>query len=323
MPSPSAQLSTLRPDLSQSFMQFDMQLAREGFVATEVAPVIDVEEAFGNVGIIPVDQLLQSPDTTRGVRGNYNRTNFTFKPDTYQTQEHGLEEPVDEKEAIMYRNYFRAEVLAAMRLYRFLKQDLEVQVAAMFNSETNFTQHGAATAKFNVYATATPLADFEAQIQAVYANSGMWPNAAVIPRQAFRHMIKTEEVTSLVKFSGLQDPKAGRITTAAIAEALNIEKVIVPGQAKNTADEGQAFAPASIWDKTKCWVGRICDPNSEDYREVTAARIVHWGGDGSSMDVTMESYPEMQTRAEVIRGRQQYQVKLMYAAVGAILDTCL
>lgn len=323
MPSPSAQLSTLRPDLSQSFMQFDMQLAREGFVAEEVAPVIDVQEAYGNVGIIPVDQLLQTPDTLRGVRGAYNRGNFTFKPDTYHTVEHGFEEPVDEKEAIMYANYFRAEVLAAMRVYRFLKQDLEIQAAAMFNSETNFTQHAAATAKFNVYATATPLADFEAQIQAVYAASGVWPNAAIIPRQAFRHMVKCDEVTALVKYSGLQDPTAKGLTTAAIAEALNLEKVIVPGQAQNTADEGQAVAISSIWDKTKCWVGRICDPNSEDYREVTAARIVHWGGDGSSMDVTMESYPEMQTRAEIIRGRQQYQVKLMYAAVGAILDTCL
>lgn len=323
MPSPSAQLATLRPDLSQSFQQYDIQLAGEGFVAKEVAPVIDVMEAFGNVGIIPVEQLLIKPDTARGRRGNYNRTDFTFEPDEFKTDEAGLEQKVDIKEAEMYANYFRAELLAAQRIYRALVQDLEIKVAAVFNDETYFTQHAAASAKFNVQATATPLADLEAQIQAVYAISGMWPNTAIVPRQAFRYAIKTAEVTDLIKYGGIVDPRAGDVSPAALAQALNIDRVIVPGQAMNTADEGQAFSPASIWDKTKCWVGLICPADSEDYREVTAARIVHWGGDGSSMDVTMESYPEQQTRGDVIRGRLQYQVKRMYARVGAILDTCL
>ncbi|HEX5498752.1 MAG TPA: hypothetical protein VFX03_05975 [Thermomicrobiales bacterium] len=304
-------------------MQFDMQLAREGFVAREVCPVIDVAEASGNVGIIPVEQLLSSPETRRAPRADYNRTTFTFEPDTYATQEHGIEELVDEKESRMYANYFKAEMVAAMRVYRIIQQALEIEVAALYNNTAVFTNTAAAAAKWDVKATADPAGDIETACQAVFAASGMWPNVAIIPKQAFRRAIRTDAITGLIKYAGISDPRPENISPQALAQAMNIEKIVVPGQAKNTADEGQVASLASVWDKTKVFVGRICDPDSEDFREVTAARIVHWAGDGSSMDVTMESYPDLRSRAEVIRGRQQRQVKTMYAAVGYIISAVL
>ena len=324
MPSPSAQLVTLRPDLSQSFMQFDMALAREGFIALDVCPVIDVKEQSGNYGIIPVEQLLQTPDTKRAPRSGYKRGNVTFKPSTYNTIEYGWEEPVDENEVKMYGNYFNVELMNALRAYRFIIQGLEIDVAATFFNTTTFTGAltGAAATHWSTRATATPRDDIETACQAVFSNSGMWPNVAIMSRSLFRQCIRTDDITGLIKYSGLSDPRPENITPQALAQALNLERIIVAGQAKNTADEGQAASLSSIWDKTMCFVGRIADPDSEDFREPTVARIFHWAEDGSSIGGTAESYPDPKIRAEIIRVRQQRQVQLLYANAGYLITGC-
>lgn len=324
MPSPSASLVTLRPDLSQAFMQFDLMMGRQGFIAQEVAPVIDVAEPFGNFGIIPVGQLLQNPQTERSVRSAYQRGAFTFQPSTYQTVEHGWEEPVDEREAKMYGSYFNVELMCALRAYRFILQGFEQEAAGVYFNTGTFTgaMTGAAAHLWSARTTATPRDDVETACQAVFANSGMWPNGIIMSRSLFRECIRTDDVTGLIKYSGLQDPRMSEISAAALAQVFNVERIYVANQAQNTADEGQTASLSSIWDKTMCFVGVFADPNSEDFREPCVARTFHYAEDGSSIDVTMESYPDYRVRAEIIRARQQRQVKLLYPQAGYLITGC-
>jgi len=300
-----------------------MMLAKEGFIATRVCPVMEVLEAAGNYGIIPVEQLLLSPDTKRSPRSGYKRGTFTFKPDTYTTQEYGWEEPVDEAETNLYGNYFNVELMSALRAYRIIAQGLEIDVAAAYFNTTTFTGAltGAASAHWSDRVNAKPRDDIEVACQAVFANCGMWPNVAIMSRSAFRYARRTDDITGLIKYSGLSDPRPEKITAQALAEALDIERIEVAGQAQNTADEGQAASLSSIWDKTMCFVGRIADPDSEDMREPSVTRLFHWSGDGSSMQEggTVESYPDPKVRAEVVRARQQRQVKLLYSTSGYLI----
>ena len=109
MPSPTSALSTQRPDLAASLEEFDLMMDAEGFIGHRALPVTPVASQAGSFGKIPIEQLLQNRETSRAAGSGYNRGNWEFEPATYATEEHGLEEPVDDREAAMYANYFDAE----------------------------------------------------------------------------------------------------------------------------------------------------------------------------------------------------------------------
>lgn len=324
MPSPSSSLVTLRPDLSQSFTQFDLAMSQRGFIAQRVLPVIDVAKATGNFGIIPIEQLLQNPDTTRAPGSGYSRGRWTFKPSTYSTVEHGHEEPVDDNEAELYTSYFDAEQIGALRAYDFVLRGMERRAQAVAQSTATFTgaMTGAAAHTYVAgnFSSATPIEDFETGIQAVFSNSGLWPNAAVMSRKTFRNLRQCQEVIDRIKYSGIVDPRAGKITAEALAQVFDIEEIIVGGEPQNTADEGQSASISSIWADDKILIARIA--RTADPREPCVGRIFNYDADGGSIGGTVEAYRDEPKRSEIIRCRNQTDEHLLYAQAGYLLTGC-
>ena len=93
MPTPDTSLSVVRPDLRDSMEEFDLQADREGYIGHRVLPVVEVDQATGQFGIIPIEQLLQERDTARSARSGYARGDWTFTKSSYATEEQGAEEP--------------------------------------------------------------------------------------------------------------------------------------------------------------------------------------------------------------------------------------
>ncbi len=109
----NSSLVTLRPDLASSMLQFDVEANMKKFIAPRFAPVLEVDEALGNWGLIPLAELLKTRDTSRKADGSYTRGDWNFAPQTYRTYEHGTEEKVDDSNAKTYANYFDAELISA------------------------------------------------------------------------------------------------------------------------------------------------------------------------------------------------------------------
>ena len=139
MPSPTSALSTQRPDLAESFMEFDLEMDRRGFIATDVFPVVEVAKQAGNFGKIPIEELLQERKTLRAPGSGYNRSQFTFTPVTYATVEHGVEEPIDDREASMYSDYFDAEQISAARDSSHVAASAHVRTPARSSASTSQT----------------------------------------------------------------------------------------------------------------------------------------------------------------------------------------
>lgn len=321
MLSPSSNLVTQRPDLDQSFMEYALSGMLEGFVAKRCAPPIYVDKQAGNLGRISIDQLLMTPNIERAQRAGYKRGSWTFKPETYATYERGYEEVVDEVEVEIYGGYMAVEAMTMLRAKRIVLQDYEIDVASTIFNTSSFTgnQTFAPSAMWSARATATPRDDITTARNNVFKASGMWPNALIISEQLFNHLLMTDDITTLIKYSGKDDPKARKITRAALAEALNLDEIIVAGQAQNTADQGQTAALSSIWNPTMAMVCVLCPEESQDYREPSLTRTFAWGGDGASIDGTTESYPDYVVRGEVVRVRTWRQVSLRDANFGCLL----
>lgn len=322
MPSPSTSLATLRPDLADSLMEFDLAMDQRGYIASQVFPVVDVQSQAGVFGIIPVEQLLQQRDTKRSPGSGYNRGKFTFTTSSYACEEHGAEEPVDDREAQMYAEYFDAEVISTARAYNAVLRAHEERVAsAVFNATT---WNGAAlttgiTNEWDDFTNAVPLTDVEAAVQKIYDNSGLWANALIINYKVFRNLRNCDQVIERIQSAGAGDPtKPSDVTVQMLAQVFDLPYILVAGGSKNGAKEGAAVDPEQIWSGEYAMVCKIA--TSSDFREACIGRTFHWSADGSSIGGTVESYREEQTRSDIIRVRHDVDEIVLYKEAGHLLS---
>ena len=324
MPSPSSSLATLRPDLAGSMMEFDLQADRNGFVGLRVAPVFEVQKASGNYGKIPVEQLLQYRDTERAPGSGYNRGKFTFLPATFATKEHGAEEPVDDNEATMYRDYFDVELVAALRARDAVLRNHEQRVADLLFNPTTYTGGSLTTGitdEWDDYTNAIPITDVENACRKVWSNSGMWPNSLIINRHVFRNLRLCTQIKNAITSSGAGTPaKASDITIEMLKAVFDLENIIVAGGAKNTANEGANAAFGKIWSDEYAMVCYIDPMASVDHKRPTIARTWHWGEDGSTIGAAIETYRDETVRGDVVRARMQTGEEIVYTELGHLLS---
>jgi hypothetical protein len=315
MPSPSTSLATLRPDISGSFTEFDLEQNINGFVWDQLMPVFEVASSSGQFGRIPIEQLLQNRDTLRAPGSGYARGKWTFEEDSYATKEHGAEEPVDDNESKMYAEYFDAETVSALRARSMVLMNAEKRVVAKILSNSRTAD---ASVKWNLPATAKPLDDVEAAVQAIYDASGLWPDTMALSYKTFRLLRNVDQIIERIASTGAGSPtKATDITTSMLAAVFDIPKIVVAGATQNTANKGQAGSFSQIWDQTKVWVGRTASGN--DFREPCIGRTFHWSADGSQIAGTVESYRDETVRADIIRVRHQTAEKELYGEAGRLI----
>jgi hypothetical protein len=305
-----------------TFLEFDLESENAGYIATEVFPVINVQSQAGNFGKIPIEQLLQQRDTRRAPGAGYSRGNFTFNKATYATEEHGTEEPVDDREAKMYAEYFQAEQISTMRAFSAVLRNAEQRVAdAVFNTST-WTGASLTTAITHEWDDATncvPLTDVEAAVQKIYDNSGLWANALVINRKVFRNLRNSDQIIERINASGAGSPsKATDVTVQMLAQVFDLDHIIVAGTSKNAAKEGQAASIGQIWSGEYAMVCKIA--TSADRREPCVGRTFHWSEDGSSIGGTVESYRDEAIRGDVIRVRHDTDEIVLYPEAGHLLS---
>jgi len=319
MPSPSTALSTLRPDLAGSFMEFELEMLQSGFIATQVLPVIETQKQSGPFGKIPVEQLLKERVTNRAPGAGYARGNFTFTTDSFACEEHGAEEPVDDSEAEMYADYFDAEQVCAARARRAVMVNMEKRVAAaVFNATTWTSYTSAITNEWDDIANAVPITDVETAAQAVWGQCGAWPNALVVNRKVFRNLRRCAQITDLLKYQGFQDVRPGNITVQALAQVFDLAFILVAGGTRDSANEGQATTFASVWSDEYAMVCRVA--TTRDIQEPCVGRIFHWGADGSEIGGMMETYRDETVRSDVVRCRHQVDEKILYVEAGYLLS---
>lgn len=321
MPSPSSSLATQRPDLA-TFLEFDLESDKAGYIATQVFPVIDVQSQAGNFGKIPIEQLLQQRNTKRNPGSGYARGSWTFEPATYATEEHGAEEPVDDREAKMYAEYFQAEQISTMRAFSAVLRNAEQRVAdAVFNTTTwnGASLTTAITHEWDDATNCVPLTDVEAAVQKIYDNSGLWANALVINRKVFRNLRNSAQVIDRIESAGAGNAtKASDITAQMLAAAFDLDYIIVAGTSRNGAKEGQAASPTQIWSGEYAMVCRVS--TSPDMRDPCIGRTFHWAQDGSSIGGTVESYRDETKRSDIIRVRHDVDELVLYPQAGHLIS---
>jgi hypothetical protein len=216
----------------------------------------------------------------------------------------------------MYGSFFSAEEIAAVRARSAVMVDAEKRAAALLFNTGTWSPTAVGT-EWNTAATATPLTDVETRVQALYDESGIWPNALIISRKVFRNLRNVTQIVERIKYQGMMDARAGAITVEAMSQAFDLQ-VIVGGGTKQNATEGQTSDPEAIWDDEYALIAKVA--TGQDFREPCVGRTFHWSEDGSAIGGTVESYREEQTRSEIIRVRHDVDEIVLYSGAAQLLS---
>lgn len=321
MPGPSS-TTFERPDLGTSFSEFAYAAESFGFVGMQCMPPMPVGQQSAKFSRVTVESLLKDADTLRAPGGGYSRDEWEFEQDSYATNEYGHEVPLDDRERRIYAyTGMDFDQIAADRARDIVIRAQEKRIADLVQDSGGAlgVATTASTAKWDVPASATPVTDVLTAHDTFKAQCGMLPNALVITDKQLRKLKLIDEITDLLKYSGYDDPKVASLSM--LAALFELERVIVAGAVRNTADAGQAASFGNVWDDTKAVLLRI--PRSMDLKmDPGFGRCLYFSLDVGQEGVA-EQYRSEERRSDIMRFRIDCDEKVLYTACAHILTGVL
>ncbi len=319
MPRPTSATTIQRPDLGALVYEHVMNAADRGFICLDLLPTLDVPEQSADYPVIPFEALLKLQTTARAPRGAYNRGDYEFETGTYSCKENGWEEPVDDVEAKLYRRFFEAEVVAALRATDIVLRAQEARVAAKIFNTANITQTAAVGTEWDTSATCTPRENVAAAKEAMRAAGQPEPNVLVISKKVFNKLLLAKQVTDAFRYGAVPfEVQPFEAKKRNLAMFFDIERILVGGAIKDSAKKGKAISAADIWDDEYAGLFKV-SAGGQDLREPCIGRTFLWTAD-SPQNIVTESYREEQTRSDIYRVRQYTDEAFVFTGAGYLLS---
>jgi hypothetical protein len=339
--SPSTAIT--RFDLSISYGEFNLLANMARYIGLKLLPPLAVAQEAATFAKMKIASYLSKvEDTKRAPKGTYQRDDWEWTTDSYQVDEHGVEEIIDDATVERYGDIVRVEQIAAMRAINRVLQRLEYDIAATLQSTATFGsgKNGAAAVPWTTAATADPIADIDAAHDAINTNSGQDANTLQLTKKSFRAMIRTARLEGLLKYNAADlmiATNAGQNMDAVprvrdgLMELLQVENILIGRGFKNTADGGQTASLSRMWDDTKallCVVkddglyGDLESPEPQVGRTIFTTKNddpLPGQGDAGLGSLIMDEYREENVRGSVLRPRNKRQVKTLHTECGYLI----
>lgn len=318
MVSPNPSSAQYRPDLRGAVAEeWDASGEVDYYIADKVLPMADVPHAAGTYRRIPRENYLKNVNDARAADGTYEQGEFNDEEAAFVTQERGFEIPVDANANAQAAIYFDAERAASRMVLSTLYRQHEKRVAAkLFNATTFSGLTDDVGTEWSTAASATPITDVKEKAEVVRQNCGMKPNTLVISAAVAVNLSECSQVLNRMNGGATVNTPA-KATMAVIAQLMEIDRIVVGGGLKNTANEAKDASLADIWDDEYALLCYV-NPNPSLFSAQLGATW-HWGGDGSQKDFLLESYFSEPHRSNVIRGRRQVGPDVQYPEFGYLL----
>lgn len=292
------------------------------FRGAQIAPPLAVEDQAGQYPQIKINEanLMRDVASPRQRGADYKRITGQLTRGTYETQEYGFEQAIDDDDVADQSRFFDLATRLTLQRTRQLQLRHEKLVRdAVFNpSVFPLITSGTAYTTANI-ASFDVADDVEAALNEI-AGRGENPDArsvAAIPEAVYRRMRSSTRLQNRVRGVASTDTQLN-LTDAQIAEALGVGQVLVLRSREDTSKQGAASSTISaIWPNTYIWVGIV--DNSSNALD-SALRTLFWSGSTPSV-FTVEQYREDRARAEILRVRGHWAVHVANANRGQLIAT--
>lgn len=304
-------LSIPRTDLDANLMQ---SRATSNWIAPLIYPLFEVPDITGRIGVTPLERMFNTiPSDKRAADGTYQRVASKFSDDSYSTEERGLEEVIDDRKARVYGSIFNFEVSTSIFLQEMIRRQLELDVkdsvhdAGVFTGASNTL---AVNTAWNNAASGKPIDDVATGKQKIYEKCGLIADTLQISQRTHWDLSRSDQILERLKYTSAPE---GVLNLGVLAAALGVGRVVVGNAVRNTADQGQTATLASIWPNDAASLMVTAGP---DIASPGLGRILFYRETPGEGDVYVETYRDETRRSDVLRVRNERQVKRWSAIFG-------
>lgn len=258
--------------------------------------------------------------TKRNETGTYNETDRKFEWDSYQTEEYGLEERVDDVVARRMESFFDAEVVTGKYLMNQLMLDYEQQVSDILMNESNFT--GTNTSQLYTEANtagSTPF-DVPADVNGAlerFSDLGETPNCMIVSLKVWNRMRRSQKLQTYV-YGFLNVTQGGsQITEQMFAQVFGLQQILIARKSVDTANKGKTPVISPIWGTDFIAVAKL---GQGDFMNGGVGRTIIWDADAPGGLWTSESYRDEKRRGNMLRVRSNRVLKTVSPNCVQLLD---
>lgn len=311
-----------RADISTVLME---AVAQERFyVGQEIFPVFPSALEVGRYPrfTVAASELLKpgkaGGSTKRGATGTYNEVERKFVWDSYQTEEYGLEERVDDVVARRMENFFDAEMVTGKLLMNALMLDYEMECAAAAFDPATFTTTNASVAytEANIATMDVPF-DLNALIERVTLLGEN--STTIIMSLSVWNRIRRSQKMQTYMYGFLNVNQGGsQITPDMFSAVFGGVKLIIAKKSVDTAPKGQVPTLVPVWGNDFIGVYNVAPG---DFLNGGLGRTIVWDADSPGGLFTSESYRDEKRRGNMLRVRSNRVIKIMNTASGQLIRT--
>ncbi len=306
-----------RPEISQ-FLE-ESAKADEFFVASKILPTQTVNSRAGRFPRIKRDkgQLLKHGSTLRAPSGGYPEIARATEWDTYQCDERGAEERIDDVAVEEMSSFYSAERITSKLLMRYLMLDYEKRVAdTVFDSSTfNTTAMGTALTEANL-ATVDFAKDLLEAIERMQRKAEV-PNTLVMSQTVWNRIRRTTALQTFLFGNNIGNGYR-LVGPSDIGSAFGVPNVVIAGATHDSANKGQSPVLTPVWSND--YVG-LLNVQGGDFSSGGVGRTLVWGADSPGGLFTSESRRDDARRSDVMRVRTNSVEKILDDGSAELIET--
>lgn len=271
----------------------------EGFIADQICPIVPVRKQSDSYLIWDIADAYRVESTLRAPGTEANVIERTVSSGTFFCKNYALKDRIPYEDIvnadanqIFFERSARAEFLKD-KLYL----DWEYRVAKQVTSGTNCYSYSAVASAWTGYANATPINNINTAINVIQDATGQKPNSIIFGLYAWRNFCNCTQVLDRIFGSVGAGPNGRLVAEEQIKTLFSLERVLVAGAYRNSAEEGQSASLSEIWKDNVLVYYAPLAPRKDKPSFMYAFR---WAG-VQGMDMTAEVFTDDKKKAEEVQ----------------------
>jgi len=257
--------------------------------------------------------------TKRNETGTYNEVTRKFEWDSFQTEEFGLEERVDDVVARRMESFFDAEVITGRLLMNSLMLDYELEIAAKTYSSPTFGDTNVVVKWTNALLDTVDVPqDMNAAIERMTL-LGEVPTTFVISLRLW-NLIRRSKLLQTYVYGYLNVNQGGsQITEQMFANVFGLQEILIAKKSYDTTLKGITTpVVVPVWSDDFVALIRRAEG---DFMNGGVGRTIIWDADAPGGLFTSESYRDEKRRGNMLRVRSNRVTKVVSPNCVQLLDT--
>lgn len=289
------------------------------FIADQVLPLVPVEKQSDKYYIWDKGSWLTNQVELRTPGDTYPEARMKLSTDTFYCDIYHLGFPIPDENVKNQDAAIDLETRGAEFLAHQFALNREIQIAAtIFTTgvwDTNPTV-GADFVAWDDDDNSNPPEDLDTYRDTVLQNTGVLPNTLVIGKQVFSKLRRNPILLDMFKYTG-----KGILTAAQVAEALDIERLLVGTCVQRTSAEGAGTAAqAFVWGKKALL---LYVPPKPALDEPAAGYTFVWNLEDTGLTVNVIPTRQDDRDRDFLKGKHAFDFKVTASDCGVFFDNVI